>query len=146
MHHLGIPTTRALSLVATGDEVVRDMFYDGHPRPEPGAIVCRVAPSFLRFGHFELPASRADIGLLRQMVDFCIDTEFPQFAALEGEARHAAWFREIAVRTARLMAEWMRVGFVHGVMNTDNMSVIGLTIDYGPVSYTHLTLPTKRIV
>ena len=135
MHHLGIPTTRALSLVATGDEVVRDMFYDGHPRPEPGAIVCRVAPSFLRFGHFELPASRGDIGLLQQMVDFCIDTEFPQFATLEGEARHAAWFREIAVRTARLMAEWMRVGFVHGVMNTDNMSVIGLTIDYGPYGW-----------
>ena len=135
MHHLGIPTTRALSLVATGDEVVRDMFYDGHPRPEPGAIVCRVAPSFLRFGHFELPASRGDIGLLQQMVDFCVDTEFPQFATLEGEARHAAWFREIAVRTARLMAEWMRVGFVHGVMNTDNMSVIGLTIDYGPYGW-----------
>ena len=135
MHHLGIPTTRALSLVATGDEVVRDMFYDGHPRPEPGAIVCRVAPSFLRFGHFELPASRGDIGLLQQMVDFCVDTEFPQFATLEGDARHAAWFREIAVRTARLMAEWMRVGFVHGVMNTDNMSVIGLTIDYGPYGW-----------
>ncbi len=135
MHHLGIPTTRALSLVATGDEVVRDMFYDGHPRPEPGAIVCRVAPSFLRFGHFELPASRGDIGLLQQMVDFCVDTEFPQFATLEGEARHAAWFREIAVRTARLMAEWMRVGFVHGVMNTDNMSVLGLTIDYGPYGW-----------
>src|SRR5690606_19680026 len=60
MHHLGVPTTRALSLVATGEDVVRDMFYDGHPRPEPGAVVCRVAPSFLRFGSFELPASRVE--------------------------------------------------------------------------------------
>src|SRR5258705_1487846 len=61
MHHLGVPTTRALSLVATGEPVVRDMFYDGHPRTEPGAIVCRVAPSFIRFGNFELPASRGEI-------------------------------------------------------------------------------------
>lgn len=134
MHHLGIPTTRALSLVATGDEVVRDMFYDGHPEPEPGAIVCRVAPSFLRFGHFELPASRGDIELLRQLVDFSIQRDYPDLPG-EGEARYAAWFREIAERTARLMAEWMRVGFVHGVMNTDNMSALGLTIDYGPYGW-----------
>ena len=77
MHHLGVPTTRALSLVATGDDVVRDMFYDGHPKPEPGAIVCRVAPSFIRFGNFELPASRGDMALLRQLVDFCIRRDFP---------------------------------------------------------------------
>ena len=64
MHHLGVPTTRALCLVATGEQVVRDMFYDGHPRAEPGAIVCRVAPSFIRFGNFELPASRGDVTLL----------------------------------------------------------------------------------
>ena len=70
MHHLGVPTTRALCLVATGETVVRDMFYDGHPKPEPGAIVCRVAPSFLRFGNFELPASRGDVELLRQLVGF----------------------------------------------------------------------------
>lgn len=134
MHHLGIPTTRALSLIATGDEVVRDMLYDGHARPEPGAIVCRVAPSFLRFGHFELPSSRGDIELLRQLVDFTIERDFPHIEG-EGEARCAAWFREIAERTARLMAEWMRVGFVHGVMNTDNMSILGLTIDYGPYGW-----------
>ncbi|MGD5182302.1 protein adenylyltransferase SelO family protein, partial [Xanthomonas citri pv. citri] len=72
MHHLGVPTTRALSLVGTGEEVVRDMFYDGHPRPEPGAVVCRVAPSFLRFGSFELPASRRDDALLEQLARTCI--------------------------------------------------------------------------
>ncbi|HRO26294.1 MAG TPA: protein adenylyltransferase SelO family protein, partial [Luteimonas sp.] len=77
MHHLGIPTTRALSLVATGEGVVRDMFYDGHPQVEPGAIVCRVAPSFIRFGHFELPYSRGDVELLRHLADFCIWRDFP---------------------------------------------------------------------
>jgi serine/tyrosine/threonine adenylyltransferase len=79
MHHLGVPTTRALSLVATGDAVVRDMFYDGHPKAEPGAIVCRVAPSFIRFGNFELPASRGELPLLARLTDFTIRRE-PAFA------------------------------------------------------------------
>src|SRR5690606_18294000 len=77
MHHLGIPTTRALSLVASGDTVVRDMFYDGHPAAETGAVVCRVAPSFIRFGHFELPASRGETGLLDRLIDFTIRRDFP---------------------------------------------------------------------
>ncbi len=151
MHHLGVPTTRALSLVATGQDVVRDMFYDGHAAPEPGAIVCRVAPSFLRFGHFELPYSRGDVELLRRLVDFCIWRDFPHllgigsgapegFDALRArgafsEARYAAWFAEVCERTAALVAHWMRVGFVHGVLNTDNMSMLGLTIDYGPYGW-----------
>ena len=134
MHHLGIPTTRALSLVGTGEPVVRDMFYDGHPAPEPGAVVCRVAPSFLRFGNFELPASRGDTALLKQLVDFCIARDFPQLHG-EGEALYAAWFREVCERTAVMIGHWMRVGFVHGVMNTDNMSILGLTIDYGPYGW-----------
>ncbi len=134
MHHLGVPTTRALSLVTTGETVVRDMFYDGHPVAEQGAVVCRVAPSFTRFGHFELPASRDDEALLRQLVDFTIDRDFPEFKAAS-EERIAPWFTEVCERTARLMAHWMRVGFVHGVMNTDNMSIIGLTIDYGPYGW-----------
>jgi serine/tyrosine/threonine adenylyltransferase len=136
MHHLGVPTTRALSIVATGDVVVRDVMYDGNPAPEPGAIVCRVAPSFLRFGSYELPASRGDTALLRQLVDFTIRTHFPAIAALPEGDRYAAFFHEVSTRTARLMAEWMRVGFVHGVMNTDNMSILGLTIDYGPYGWT----------
>ncbi len=143
MHHLGVPTTRALSLVATGDTVIRDMFYDGRPQAEPGAIVCRVAPSFIRFGNFELPASRGDIPLLTQLIDFCIRRDFPEL--LDGKARamtaplseeiRTAWFAEICTRTARMVAGWMRVGFVHGVMNTDNMSILGLTIDYGPYGW-----------
>lgn len=134
MHHLGIPTTRALSLVLTGDEVMRDMFYNGNPRSEPGAIVCRVAPSFIRFGHFEIFASRGELALLQQLVDFTIARDFPELQAAE-DKRLAVWFIEICERTARLLAHWMRVGFVHGVMNTDNMSILGLTIDYGPYGW-----------
>ncbi|MEN9509128.1 MAG: hypothetical protein RLZZ621_1691 [Gemmatimonadota bacterium] len=134
MHHLGVPTTRALSLVATGDPVMRDMFYDGHPEMEPGAIVCRVAPSFIRFGTFELFASRGDTAMLARLVDFTIARDFPQ---IEGtpEQRRAAFFLDVCERTARLLVHWMRVGFVHGVMNTDNMSILGLTIDYGPYGW-----------
>ncbi|KQZ72259.1 hypothetical protein ASD55_10815 [Rhodanobacter sp. Root561] len=134
MHHLGVPTTRALSLVGTGEPVLRDMFYDGNAATEPGAIVCRAAPSFLRFGNFELPASRGDIGLLRQLVDFAIRRDFPELQG-QGEALYAEWFAQVCERTAAMIAHWMRVGFVHGVMNTDNMSILGLTIDYGPYGW-----------
>lgn len=138
MHHLGVPTTRALSLVATGETVVRDMFYDGNPRDEPGAVICRVAPSFIRFGSFELPTSRGDTTLLRQLVDFTIRRDFPALAqahAPGSEALYSAWFAEVCARTAVLIAHWMRVGFVHGVMNTDNLLIVGLTIDYGPYGW-----------
>jgi uncharacterized protein YdiU (UPF0061 family) len=139
MHHLGVPTTRALSLVGTGDQVVRDMFYDGNPALEPGAIVCRVAPSFIRFGNFELPASRREVDLLERLVDFTIRRDFHELAASRAgdghESVRGAWFKEVCERTARMVAEWMRVGFVHGVMNTDNMSILGLTIDYGPYGW-----------
>ena len=144
MHHLGVPTTRALSLVATGEAVVRDMFYDGHPRSEPGAIVCRVAPSFIRFGNFELPTSRDDVGLLNKLIDFTIRRDFPELVSETGgpgqtgqlgEPVRAEWFAQVCERTARMVAHWMRVGFVHGVMNTDNMSILGLTIDYGPYGW-----------
>ncbi len=134
MWHLGVPTTRALSLVRTGDEVVRDMFYDGHPAPEPGAVVCRVAPSFIRFGHFELPASRRDPDGLEALARFVLETEFPELGA-PGPSTWIDMVAVIAQRTAELMAEWMRVGFVHGVMNTDNLTVAGITIDYGPYGW-----------
>jgi uncharacterized protein YdiU (UPF0061 family) len=137
MFHLGIPTTRALSLVATGDKVVRDMFYDGNPEREPGAIVCRVAPSFTRFGHFEIHAARNDKALLKQLVEFTIARDFPELdLPADPVDRVGAWFGVIAERTAVMVAHWMRVGFVHGVMNTDNMSILGLTIDYGPYGWT----------
>lgn len=131
MHHLGVPTTRALSLVKTGDMVVRDMFYDGNAKPEPGAIVCRVSPSFVRFGNFELFASREDETTLRALADYVLTTHFAEL----GKDAYAAMFSEVCRRTAVMIAHWMRVGFVHGVMNTDNMSVLGLTIDYGPYGW-----------
>jgi serine/tyrosine/threonine adenylyltransferase len=133
MHHLGIPTTRALSLIATGDKVVRDMFYDGNPKAEQGAIVCRVAPSFTRFGHFEILAARGETDLLLKLVDFTIARDYPRLKL--NPEKHAAWFGEICERTARMIVGWMQVGFVHGVMNTDNMSILGLTIDYGPYGW-----------
>jgi serine/tyrosine/threonine adenylyltransferase len=134
MHHLGVPTTRALSLTLTGERVVRDLLYDGHPAYEPSALVARVAPSFLRFGNFEIHAMRKDYETLARLVQFAIERYFPQFA-LDGAVDVAAWFEAICQRTARLMVEWTRVGFVHGVMNTDNMSILGLTIDYGPYGW-----------
>jgi len=132
MFYLGIPTTRALSLVSTGDQVMRDMFYDGRAAYEPGAIVTRVAPSFLRFGNFEMLAARQDNEQLQKLVDWTISQFYPQ---LSGENKIIDWFKEIVAKTASLMVEWLRVGFVHGVMNTDNMSILGLTIDYGPYSF-----------
>ncbi|MEO8669678.1 MAG: protein adenylyltransferase SelO [Tahibacter sp.] len=134
MHHLRVPTTRALSLVLTGDAVMRDMFYDGHPQMEAGAIVCRVAPSFLRFGNFELPSARGDLALLSRLIDFTIARDFPSLSGTPQDLR-TQWFAQVCERTARMVAEWMRVGFVHGVMNTDNMSILGLTIDYGPYGW-----------
>jgi len=138
MHHLGVPTTRALSLVTSGELVSRDMFYDGRPALEPGAIVCRVAPSFTRFGHFELPASRGDETLLRRWVEHTIRAQFPELVEPGAPISVPVilrWLAEVARRTAVMIIGWMRVGFVHGVMNTDNMSVLGLTIDYGPYGW-----------
>jgi len=132
MHYLGIPTTRALALVATGDQVLRDMFYDGRTAFEPGAIVMRTAPSFLRFGSFEMLAARQETAQLQQLTDWTIDQFYPHITA---ENKTISWFKEVLDRTAALIVEWLRVGFVHGVMNTDNMSVLGLTIDYGPYSF-----------
>ncbi len=128
MHFLGVPTTRALSLVGTGEQVIRDMFYDGNPEPEPGAVVCRVAPSFLRFGNFEIHAAHGEEELLKRLLDYVMRHFYPGLSYTE-------WYHEVCRRTARLMADWMRLGFVHGVMNTDNMSVLGLTIDYGPYGW-----------
>ena len=134
MHHLGVPTTRALSLVLTGEKVMRDMFYDGNPMHEPGAVVCRVAPSFTRFGNFEILASRGDVELLRKLVHYTIKNDYPQLGEPSPEV-YLTWLTEVCRRTAIMLVHWQRVGFVHGVMNTDNMSILGLTIDYGPYGW-----------
>lgn len=134
MHYLGIPTTRALCLIGTGDRVVRDILYDGHPRAEPGAIVCRVAASFLRFGNFEIFAHRDELDVLQRLAEHTVRTYYPALGEPSKQV-YAAWFGEVCRRTAELVASWVSVGFVHGVLNTDNMSILGLTIDYGPFGF-----------
>ncbi|MFT4623147.1 MAG: hypothetical protein ACI8PZ_001803 [Myxococcota bacterium] len=134
MFHLGVPTTRALSLVGTGDSVLRDMLYDGNAAYEPGAVVCRLAPSFLRLGSYEILAADRDPTLLRTLVDHTIRHHFPELGEPTDEAV-LAWLAEVSRRTAVMIVHWLRVGFVHGVMNTDNLSVLGLTIDYGPYGW-----------
>ena len=134
MFHLGVPTTRSLSLILTGDQVLRDVMYDGHPEYEKGAIVCRVAPSFIRFGNFELFSSQNDLKTLRLLTDFTIKYYFPKITGSSKES-YIQFFNEVANKTREMIVHWQRVGFVHGVMNTDNMSILGLTIDYGPYGW-----------
>jgi len=142
MHWLGVPTTRALSLCLRGDQVVRDMFYDGRAALEPSAVVCRVAPSFIRFGHFELAASRGDKPQLKALITLVIKHYFPQLLPSKraGELHLddqliASFFQTVMVSTAELIAHWQSLGFTHGVLNTDNMSIHGLTLDYGPYGW-----------
>ena len=134
MFHLGVPTTRALSLTLTGEQVERDLFYDGHPKLEPGAVVCRVAPSFIRFGSFQIFAARGETDVLKQLVDYTIRTDFSHLGEPSPDV-YLQWFEAVCRLTAEMVVHWMRVGFVHGVMNTDNMSILGLTIDYGPYGW-----------
>lgn len=134
MHHLGVPTTRALSLSLTGDQVLRDVLYDGNPAYEKGAIVSRVAQSFLRFGNFEIFAARNDLKNLKILADYTIKSHFSHLGNPCKEV-YLKFFQEITNKTLEMIIHWQRVGFVHGVMNTDNMSILGLTIDYGPYGW-----------
>lgn len=134
MHYLGVPTTRALSLALSGDQVMRDVMYDGNPAYEKGAIVCRASESFLRFGNYQIFAARQDNDNLKKLVDYTIKQHFLHLGA-PSKATYIAFFKEVSQRTLTMIVEWQRVGFVHGVMNTDNMSILGLTIDYGPYGW-----------
>jgi uncharacterized protein YdiU (UPF0061 family) len=127
MHALGIPTTRALAVIGSPQPVRRETL-------ETAAVVTRVAPSFIRFGHFEHFAHTAeDEHTLRRLADAVIERHYP---AVRHEGNpYAALLREVTLRTAALVAQWQAVGFCHGVMNTDNMSILGLTIDYGPFGF-----------
>ena len=133
MYHLGVPTTRSLSLALTGDQVLRDVMYDGHPAYEKGAVVCRVAPSFIRFGNFQLLSARRDHELLKQLTDYTIDQFFD--IQSKGKDSYLEFLEQVMHATLEMVVHWQRVGFVHGVMNTDNMSIHGLTIDYGPYGW-----------
>ena len=134
MHHLGVPSTRALSLSLTGDQVLRDVMYNGNPAHEKGAIVSRVAKSFLRFGNFEIFSSRNDIKNLKILTDYTIKSHFSHLGKPSKEV-YLQFFQEVTNKTLEMIIHWQRVGFVHGVMNTDNMSILGLTIDYGPYGW-----------
>ncbi|HRO59828.1 MAG TPA: YdiU family protein, partial [Burkholderiaceae bacterium] len=126
MHALGIPTTRALAVAATGEPVYREQAL-------PGAVLTRVAASHLRVGTFQFFASRGDFDKLRQLADYAIARHDPELAG--GPGRYPAMLRAVGQRQARLIAQWMNVGFIHGVMNTDNMTLSGETIDYGPCAF-----------
>ncbi|KAJ1643647.1 hypothetical protein LPJ64_004599 [Coemansia asiatica] len=148
LHALGIPTTRSLALVFTERLVERE-------QTELGAIVTRLAPSWIRFGSFELPASRNDYKLVKDLADYTIRHHYPEIAAQQKndddkekkdnsfasagdlceESKYAVLLRKVTQRTAKMVAQWQAYGFCHGVMNTDNMSVLGLTIDYGPFAF-----------
>ncbi|MEZ4282805.1 MAG: YdiU family protein [Myxococcota bacterium] len=126
MHALGIPTTRALAVIATGEWVVRE-------EKLPGAVLVRLAASHLRVGTFEYAASTGDRGLLRRLLDYAIERHFPEAARAEVPA--LAFYDAVVARQAELVARWMAVGFIHGVMNTDNTTISGETIDYGPCAF-----------
>jgi uncharacterized protein YdiU (UPF0061 family) len=126
MHALGIPTTRALAVVSTGDTVMRD-------RALPGAVLTRVAASHLRVGTFEFFASRGQHDMVRRLADYAIARHFPHL--IDHTDRYLELLRGVTERQAGLIAQWMLVGFIHGVMNTDNMTISGETIDYGPCAF-----------
>ncbi|MEE9407340.1 MAG: YdiU family protein [Polaribacter sp.] len=134
MFHLNVPTTRSLSLSLSGDSVMRDILYDGNPAYEKGAIVSRVSPSFLRFGSFEIFSARKDIKNLKGLVDYTIKHHFTHLGKPTKKS-YINFFKKVSERTLKMIIDWQRVGFVHGVMNTDNMSILGLTIDFGPYGW-----------
>ena len=134
MFYLGVPTTRSLSLSLSGEQVLRDVMYNGKAAYEKGAIVCRVSPCFIRFGNFEIFASRGETDTLKKLTDYTINEFYPQFEAGTKKG-YLDFFKEVVDNTLDMVIHWQRVGFVHGVMNTDNMSIHGLTIDYGPYGW-----------
>lgn len=149
MYHLGIPTTRAGTCITSDSRVVRDIFYDGRPIRERCTLVLRIAPTFLRFGSFEIfkpedaqtgrkgpSVGRKDI--LVKMLDYAVENFYPEIWAEYKENKsvmYVEFYKEVVRRTARMVAEWQCVGWCHGVLNTDNMSILGVTIDYGPFGF-----------
>jgi uncharacterized protein YdiU (UPF0061 family) len=128
MHALGIPTTRALAAVTTGEAILRE---EG---PTPGAILCRVAQSHVRVGTFQYFAARGDTDSVRKLADYVIDRHYPE-ARESQDNPYVALLESVVQRHASLVARWMQAGFIHGVMNTDNMQIVGETLDYGPCAF-----------
>jgi protein adenylyltransferase len=127
LHALGVPTTRCLAVVTSGEPVLRET-------PQPGAVVTRVASSHLRVGTFQFFAARRDLGALQALSDFAIERHYPELVQEHAAAaeRYLGLLDRVIARQIQLVVEWMRIGFIHGVMNTDNTAISGETIDYGP--------------
>jgi serine/tyrosine/threonine adenylyltransferase len=136
MAALGIPTTRALAAVLTGDPVIRETLL-------PGAVLTRVAASHIRIGTFQFFAARGDVDGVRTLADHVLAQHYPE--ALQTAQRYGALLEGVIARQADLIARWLLVGFIHGVMNTDNMSIAGETIDYGPCAFMDALPPGHRI-
>uniref|UniRef100_A0A5F8GWY8 Selenoprotein O n=1 Tax=Monodelphis domestica TaxID=13616 RepID=A0A5F8GWY8_MONDO len=134
LHYLGIPTSRALSLVVSDDDVWRDPFYNGNIQKERGAVVLRIAKSWFRIGSLEILAHYGELDLLRKLLNFVIQEHFPAINVKDPN-RYLDFFSDVVSGTAHLIASWMSVGFAHGVCNTDNFSLLSITIDYGPFGF-----------
>ncbi|XP_062898468.1 protein adenylyltransferase SelO-like [Mobula hypostoma] len=134
LNYLGIPTSRAASIVLSNDDVKRDQFYNGNVKNEKGAIVLRVAKSWFRFGSLEILAYSGEIELLRKLADFIIEQHFPLINVTSSD-KYLEFFSQVVTDTSYLIAHWMSVGFAHGVCNTDNFSILSITIDYGPFGF-----------
>jgi len=126
MHALGIPTTRSLAIVATGEQIARETWL-------PGAVLCRIASSHIRVGTFQYAAHHEDPTLVQRLADYAIDRHYPDLSHVDN--KYLEFFKAVAQRQASLIAQWTLVGFIHGVMNTDNMTISGETIDYGPMCF-----------
>ena len=133
MHALGIPTTRSLAIVATGEQIARETWL-------PGAVLCRIASSHLRVGTFQYAAHHEDPTLVQRLADYAIARHYPHL--VDHQDQYLEFFKAVAARQASLIALWMQVGFIHGVMNTDNMTISGETIDYGPCAFMDAFDPT----
>ncbi len=138
MYHLGVPTSRAASLVVSEDKVWRDQFYNGNPALEKTAIVLRLAPSWFRFGSVEILHRSQEYNLLQDLVDFVIEYYFPHISS---QQKYVDFFATVVNKTAELIALWQSVGFAHGVCNTDNFSLLSITIDYGPFGFLDSFVP-----
>ncbi|XP_021205385.1 protein adenylyltransferase SelO isoform X4 [Bombyx mori] len=133
-HYLGVPTTRAAAVIVSDEAVVRDMYYSGCPRRESAAVVLRLAKCWFRFGSLEVLSRAGELTVLRQLTDFIIKEHFPDIH-LSDENRFIRLFSDIAHRTLDMVAKWQGLGFTHGLLNTDNMSILGITMDYGPFGF-----------
>ncbi|MEQ2309562.1 hypothetical protein AMECASPLE_000196 [Ameca splendens] len=134
MHFLGVPTSRAASLIVSEEPVLRDQFYNGNVKTERGAVVLRLAKSWFRFGSLEILAENGEIDLLKKLLNFVIGEHYSWIHSDDPD-KYLAFFSTVVTETAQLIAQWISVGFAHGVCNTDNFSLLSVTIDYGPFGF-----------